>query len=86
MQFAESAEHWGNPLQARLESSSRRFLCVVHLGVHVGRCWQEEAGWQKAEQLADAQVLEEISLGRESLAHIYEKLSEHVGRVQILLE
>jgi HD-like signal output (HDOD) protein len=86
LQFAESAEHWRNPLQAKLQTCSRGFLCVANLGVHLGRCWQSEAPWQEAERLAEPQVLEEISLARESLPDIYENLSEHVGRVQILLE
>jgi HD-like signal output (HDOD) protein len=86
LQFAESAQYWQDPLTAKLQASSRAFLCVVHLGVHVGRCWQRELNWQEAERLADPKVLEEISLGPESLRDIYETLCEHVGRVQILLE
>ncbi|MEX2303603.1 MAG: HDOD domain-containing protein [Bryobacterales bacterium] len=86
LQFAESAQHWPDPLHAELQVSSRAFLCVVHLGVHVGRCWGRERNWQEAERLADPKVFEELSLGVDDLQDIYEELSEHVGRVQILLE
>lgn len=86
LQFAESAEHWQEPRSGELEASSMAFLCVVHVGVHLGRCWQRHADWQVAEQLADPQALAEISLSRDSLPDIYETLSEHIGRVQMLLE
>jgi HD-like signal output (HDOD) protein len=84
--FVESAQHWNDPLGAKLEVCPRAFLCVVHFGVHLGRCWQRHADWQEADCAALPEVLEEISLGWESLPYIYEKISEHVGRVQILLE
>jgi HD-like signal output (HDOD) protein len=86
LQFAESAEHWQDPLHHKIQASSAPFLCVVHVGVHLGRCWRRDAGWQEAERLADPRALAEISLSRDNLPGIYETLSEHIGRVQMLLE
>jgi HD-like signal output (HDOD) protein len=84
--FAESTQFWDDPMQADLQACPRAFLCVVHLGVHLGRCWERQAGWQEADSAVVPRALQEISLGRESLPDIYEKLSEHVRRVRILLE
>jgi HD-like signal output (HDOD) protein len=84
--FAESTQYWNKPLQAKLQACPRPFLCVVHLGVHLGRCWERQADWQQAGSATVPQALQEIAIGPECLADIYEKISEHVGRVQILLE
>ena len=84
--FAESTRYWDDPLQADLYACPRAFLCIVHLGVHLGRCWDRQADWQEADCAAVPQALAEIALGRESLPDIYEKISEHVGRVHIVLE
>jgi hypothetical protein len=69
-----------------LQACPRAFLCAVHLGVHLGRCWELQADWQQVDSVGIPQALEEISLDREDLTDIYEQLSEQVGRVQILLE
>jgi HD-like signal output (HDOD) protein len=86
--FAESTQYWERPMQADLDLQvcPRAFLCAVHLGVHLGRCWELQADWQQVDSVGIPQALEEISLDREDLTDIYEQLSEQVGRVQILLE
>lgn len=84
--FAESTQYWADPMQVDLQACPRAFLCVVHLGVHLGRCWERQSDLQEAQCVAVPQALEEIALERESLPDIYENLSESVGRVQILLE
>ena len=43
--FAETTQYWDKPLQGKLQACPREFLCVVHLGVHLGRCWERQAGW-----------------------------------------
>jgi HD-like signal output (HDOD) protein len=84
--FAESTQYWDEPLQAGLKACPRAFLCIVHLGVHLGRCWARQHDWQEAERAAAPEALAELSLPRESLPDIYEKLSEYAGRVRILFE
>jgi HD-like signal output (HDOD) protein len=84
--FAESTQYWDRPMQEDLQACPRAFLCVIHLGVHLGRCWEREAHWEEVDSDGLAQALQEISLDREDLNDIYEKLSEQVGRVQILME
>jgi HD-like signal output (HDOD) protein len=84
--FAESVQHWDDPLRAQELSCPRAFLCIVHVGAHLGRCWQRQLGWQAAERLVSAGVLEELRFPREILADVYERLSENVARVQILME
>lgn len=84
--FAESTLYWDDPMQADLQACPRAFLCIVHLGVHLGRCWERQADCQEAESATAPQALREISLDRDSLPDIYQNLSEDVARVQILLE
>jgi HD-like signal output (HDOD) protein len=84
--FAESTQYCDKPMQGNPQACPRAFLCVVHLGVHLGRCWEREADWEEVDNPGIPQALEEVSLNREDLTDIYERLSEQVGRVQILLE
>ena len=86
MLFGESTHHWENPLQPKLDSCPRGFLCIVHVGAHLGRCWERQAAWQEVERLLSPQALEEILLSADTLSGVYESLSEHVGRVQTLME
>ncbi len=84
--FAESAQYWDDPLNAGLRACPREFVCLVHLGVYLGRCWERQADWRDAALAAVPEALERIALDPEMVPDIYEKISEHVGRVQILLE
>jgi HD-like signal output (HDOD) protein len=84
--FAETTQYWDKPFHGELRACPCKFLCTIHLGVHLGRCWEREAAWQEAGRDVVPQALQEIGLGQESLPDIYEKISEHIERVQILLE
>jgi HD-like signal output (HDOD) protein len=84
--FAETTQYWDKPMHEELHACRCEFLCVVHLGVHLGRCWERQADWHEAGRAAVPQALEEIGLGQDTLPDIYDKISEHTGRVQILLE
>lgn len=84
--FAETTQYWDKPAKAALRACPRESLCVVHLGAHLGRCWEHQSDWQEVLDSADLSTLDEIALGRDVLPDIYEKISEHIGRVQILME
>jgi HD-like signal output (HDOD) protein len=86
LQFAETTQYWDTPATAELRACPREFLCVVHLAAHLGRCWELRADWQEVLDSADLSTMDEIALGRDVLPDIYEKISEHIGRVQILLD
>ncbi len=84
--FAESTEHWKNPLQPSFDPDTSRFLQQVHVGIHLGNAWCEERGAETAESQILPEAFQQSSLTSDLAAELYDRLAEEVGKVYLLID